>query len=97
MLSYVLEIAESLRSEVPQDILPEGDTDLLFLMYAVLVLTVGQDVRPKHVHDTWSAWMTYQDSSHESIKPFDQLSIGTREEDQPFVNAIRRVSLRLSR
>jgi len=96
MLNYVLSIAEQIRCEVPRDVLPEGDTDLLFLMYAVLVLTVGQNVRSEHVHDAWAAWMTYQDSSHNSIKPFGQLSVETRREDQPFVDAIRKVALRLS-
>jgi hypothetical protein len=80
---------------VPQGVLPEGDTDLLFVMYAVLALTVGEDVRAEDVHDTWSAWMTYRDPSHESIKPFAQLSPETRKTDQPFVDAIRKVATQL--
>jgi hypothetical protein len=76
-------------------VLPEGDTDLLFVMYAVLALTVGEDVRAEDVHDTWSAWMTYRDPSHESIKPFAQLSPETRKTDQPFVDAIRKVATQL--
>jgi hypothetical protein len=80
---------------VPQEALPEGDTDLLFLMYAVLALTVGEDVRAEDVHDTWSAWMTYRDPSHESIKPFAQLKPETKKTDQPFVDAIRKVSTQL--
>jgi hypothetical protein len=94
-LNYTSEIAEQIRREVPQEILPEGDTDLLFLMYAVLALTVGEDVRAEDVHDAWSAWMTYLDPSHESIKPFAQLDPETRGQDQPFVDAIRKVALRL--
>ena len=96
MLNYLLDIAEQVRDEVPQDVLPEGDLDLLFLLYAVLVLTVGQNVRSEHVHDAWAAWMTYQDASHDSIKPFSHLSAETKREDQPFVDAIRNVALRLS-
>ena len=80
---------------MPQEALPEGDTDLLFLMYAVLALTVGEDVRAEEVHDTWSAWMTYRDPSHESIKPFAQLGPETKKADQPFVEAIRKVASRL--
>jgi hypothetical protein len=94
-MNYISEIAERIRREVPQEVLPEGDTDLLFLMYAVLALTVGESVREEDVHDTWSAWMTYRDPSHESIKPFAQLSPETKETDQPFVEAIRKVSSRL--
>jgi hypothetical protein len=80
---------------VPQEVLPEGDTDLLFLMYAVLALTVGEDVRAEDVHDAWSAWMTYCDPSHQSIKPFAHLSSETKKTDQPFVNAIRKVAAQL--
>ena len=94
-MNYISEIAERIRREVPQEVQPEGDTDLLFLMYAVLALTVGEDVRAEDVHDTWSAWMTYLDPSHESIKPFAQLSPETRKTDQPFVDAIRKVATQL--
>jgi hypothetical protein len=75
--------------------LPEGDTDLLFLMYAVLAVTVGEEVRAEDVHDAWSAWMSYIDPSHESIKPFAQLSSETKKTDQPFVGAIKKVATQL--
>jgi hypothetical protein len=94
-MNYISEIAEQIRREVPQEVLPEGDTDLLFLMYAVLALTVGDKVQAEDVHDTWSAWMTYCDPSHESIKPFTQLSSKLKKTDQPFVDAIRRVASQL--
>jgi hypothetical protein len=80
---------------VPQEVLPAGDTDLLFLMYAVLALTIGEDVQAEDVHDTWSAWMTYRDPLHESIKPFTQLSSKMKKTDQPFVDAIRKVASQL--
>ncbi len=67
----------------------------MFLMYAVLALTVGENVQAEDVHDTWSAWMTYRDPSHESIKPFDQLSSDTKKTDQPFVDAIKKVASQL--
>jgi hypothetical protein len=94
-LNYISDIAEQIRREVPQEVLPEGDTDLLFLMYAVLAVTVREEVRAEDVHDVWSAWMTYLDPSHESIKPFAQLDPETRAQDQPFVDAIREVASRL--
>jgi hypothetical protein len=95
-MNYISDIAQKIRREVPQEVLPEGDTDLLFLMYAVLALTVREDVRAEDVHDAWSAWMTYRDPSHESIKPFAQLSLKTKKTDQPFVYAIRKVASQLS-
>jgi hypothetical protein len=94
-VNYIADIAERIRHEVPQAIWPEGDTDLLFLMYAVLALAVREDVRAEDVHDTWSAWMTHGNPSHESIKPFAQLSPETQRADQPFVDAIRRVASQL--
>ena len=75
--------------------MPKGDTDLLFLMYAVLALTVGEDVRTEDVHDAWSAWMTYRDPSHKAIKPFSQLNPETKETDLPFVYAIKKVASQL--
>jgi len=95
-LNYISEIAAGIRREVPQEILPEGDTDLLFLMYAVLALVVGEEVRAEDVHDTWSAWMTYSESSHESIKPFAQLSPEKSKTDQPFVDATKKVAAQFS-
>jgi hypothetical protein len=75
--------------------LPKGDTDLLFLMYAVLALTVGDKVEVEDVHDTWSAWMAYRDPSHESIKPYAELSSEIKKTDQPFVDAIRKIASQL--
>jgi hypothetical protein len=80
---------------VPQEVLPKGDTDLLFLMYAVLALTLGEDVGAEDVHDVWSAWMTYSEPLHESIKPFAQLGPETKKADQPFVDAIKKVARQL--
>jgi hypothetical protein len=94
-LTYISDIAEQIRREVPQEVLPDGNTDLLFLIYAVLALTVGEDVQAEDVHDAWSAWMTYSDPSHESIKPFSQLDPETKKTDQPYVDAIRTVATQL--
>jgi len=94
-MNYISEIAERIRRELPQEVLPEGDTDLLFLMYAVLALAVGEEVRAEDVHDTWSAWMTYRDPSHKSIRPFAELDREVKKTDQPFVEAIRTVASRL--
>jgi len=47
------------------------------------------------MHDSWSAWMTYHDPLHQSIKPFTQLSSEMKKTDQPFVDAIRKVASQL--
>ena len=96
-MSYVSEVAGRIRREVPPEVLPDGDTDLLFLIYATLALTLGEDVQPEHVHDAWAAWMAYQNPSHDSIKPFEELDPETKREDEPFVNAIAKVASQLAR
>jgi hypothetical protein len=88
-LNYIAEVADRIRREAPPEILPEDDTDLLFLIYATLALKIGESVRAEDVHDTWSAWMTYRDPSHESIKPCAQLSPEMKKTGRPFVDAIR--------
>jgi hypothetical protein len=95
-LSYISDVADQIRQEVPPDTLPEDGIDELFLIYAVLTLTVGEGVQPRHVHDAWSAWMTGRDPTHSSVKPFEDLDAHTKMEDQPYVEAIRKVASRLS-
>jgi len=78
---------------VPPDLLPEGDTDLLFRMYAVLALVAGRKVVAANVHDAWSAWMSQSDPDHDSIQPFDELPEDVQAQDQPFAEAIRKVAV----
>jgi len=77
--------------------LPDEDTDLLFLIYAVLALEGRQNIRREDVHNAWVAWMTHRDPSHESIKPYGRLDSTVRDEDQPFLDAIKKVASRLSK
>ena len=80
---------------MPPDLLPEGDTGLLFRLYAVLALAVGERVEAANVHDAWSAWMSQSDPRHESIEPFDKLSEDVRAQDEPYAEAIRKVAANL--
>jgi hypothetical protein len=52
-------------------------------MYAILALTLGDNVRAKDVHDAWATWMSQHDPDHESIKPFDDLDKDTQAQDEP--------------
>ena len=89
------DIAQRIKREVPPDLLPEGDTDPLFRMYAVLALALGEKVGAANVHDAWSAWMSQSDAGHESIQPFDKLPEDVQSQDEPFAEAIRRVAASL--
>lgn len=90
--NYVKTIAEAIRREVPEPLLPPEDTDLLFLFYAVLALVVGEKTSAEDVHDAWTAWMTALGEEHDSMVPYPQLPETVQNEDEPFVWAIRKVA-----
>jgi hypothetical protein len=95
-MNYMAEIATSIRREVDPVLLPDGESDGLFLFYAVLALAKGTVVTAEDVHNAWAAWMTGSNPDHESIKRFSDLSAAVQREDEPFVRAIRHVAGRLS-
>lgn len=94
MRSYLDEIADAIRDEVPPDKVPEGGTILLFRLYAVLALAKGATVTLEDVHNAWSAWMLEHDPAHESIQPFSELGDDVKQEDEPYAKAIRTVATR---
>ncbi len=94
-MNYLDDIAQRIKWEVPPDLLPEGDTDLLFRMYAVLALSIGERVDAANVHDAWSAWMSQSDPGHKSIEPFDKLHKDVQAQDEPYAEAIRKVAANL--
>ncbi len=89
---YISEIAALIKAKLDPGDLPSGPTDGLFFGYAALVLTVGDAVTLKNVHDTWSAWMLGVDPTHEAIRPFHELDEATAAMDEPFADAIRLVA-----
>lgn len=90
-MTYVDELASEIKSCVPSRVLPDGDTRLLFRLYALLALTKGRSVRPEDVHDAWAIWMLDQNSNHRAIRPFDALDADTQAADVPYVRAIHAV------
>lgn len=88
-MTYLDQVAATIREAVPVDALPEGDTTNLFLLYAVLLLAKGEDVTRRDVHNAWVAWTISKGEAHESLVPFDKLDPRTQAEDSPFVIAIR--------
>ena len=85
------ELAEEIRGELPDELVPEGDTDLLFRLYALLALAKGERVTAADVHNAWAAWMQERNPGHPAIRPFDDLNSNAQEADEPFVHAIRAV------
>lgn len=94
-MTYVSDIAARIREAVDADALPDGETKLLFLFYAVLLLSKGEMVTSEDVHNAWAAWMTYEDDTHEAIIEFTSLPEETRGEDRPFAEAIRQVAAQI--
>jgi hypothetical protein len=93
-VTYLDEIAQALRAEVPSDVLPvDGDLDQLFRLYALLVRAKGATTTPSDVHDAWSAWMVDSGQAHESITPYEHLDGETKQADEPFLRAIHTVAL----
>jgi hypothetical protein len=90
-MSYLRDLSEAIRAEVPSRLIPEGADDL-FLIYAVLARVKGNQVTAEDVHDAWTAWMEIHKQQHQSMVPFDQLPEDVRLEDRPFVAAIHAVA-----
>ena len=86
------ELADAIRRLIPPELLPDGDTEPLFRMYALLALAKGNQVVLEDVHDAWVAWMIGINPAHPSIKPLHELDEQVQRSDQPYLDAIRSVA-----
>jgi hypothetical protein len=93
-VTYLDNLADEIRREVPAGALPADETSDLFRLYALLLLAKGEAVTRQDVHNAWVAWMSSRGEHHESMRPFAELPQSTQAEDSPFVLAIRRVASR---
>lgn len=91
MRPYIALDADLIRDHVQSDITPP-DSEMLFLIYAVLLRAKGRDTTAEDVHDAWSAWKFGTAGLHDSLRPFGELSQELRDQDTPFVDAIKRVA-----
>lgn len=91
-LNYLDDLAVQIRDSVPKSDLPDEETSDLFRIYAVLLLAKGQKVTAEDVHNAWVAWMTARESTHESLRPFRELSAAVASDDEPYLAAIRSVA-----
>jgi len=96
-MSYVDRLAREIQQELPRDLLPAGETDELFRLYALLALLKGTEVSTQDVHDAWSTWMSARDPNHRSLRPFGELDPETQRADEPFLAAIKTVVASRSR
>lgn len=87
-MTYLDEDAALIRSALANVAEPPDKSDYLFVLYAVLLRSKGEEVRLSDVHDAWTAWKLLTSDDHESLLPFDQLAPDVQAEDQPYVDAI---------
>jgi len=85
-VNYVDDLAGDIGLHVP-----DCPPDLLRL-YALLTLTVGENVTLENVHDAWAVWRCATRPDHPALIPFDDLSPEVRALDQPYADAIRQVA-----
>lgn len=91
-MSYLDNLAQTIRQEIADVDLPSESTRDLFLIYAVLLLAKGELVSNQDVHNAWVSWMEIRGETHESMIPFSELPSSTQAEDSPFAVAIRRAA-----
>ena len=85
-MNYIDEIASGLGARFP------GKPMDLLRLYALLVLTTGEDTTLENVHDAWAAWRAPTHPDNPSLVPFADLTPEVRERDRKYVDAIREVS-----
>jgi len=61
-------------------------------VYALLVLTVGENCTNKHIHDAWSIWQSKTEPKHRSLVPFEDLTKEVQNLDIPYRNAVINVA-----
>ena len=88
-MNYLEIIANRIRRHAPTNGMTNRDDAHLFLIYAAVLLAKGESVTAEDVHNAWVAWMTPLDPSHDSLMPFADLAPQAKDEDGPFVEALR--------
>jgi LPS sulfotransferase NodH len=91
------DLAGRVRDALHPDDRPSEDATILYALYALLVASKGEETSLRDVHDAWATWMALRGIEHESAIPFEHLSSEVQAEDQPFVDAIRRVAIEIGR
>jgi hypothetical protein len=77
------------------DLILGEDNDLDFAlaeMYALLVLVKGVNITMQDVHDAWAIWRNQTRPSHQSIIPFDELTVEVQELDRKYMDMLHRVA-----
>jgi len=95
-MSYLDDVAATIRRYAPTNGSPTPDLDSLFRLYALLALAKGEAVTAEDVHNAWVAWRQDSDADHSEVRPFSELDHATQAEDEPYAGAIRSAARELS-
>lgn len=57
-------------------------------LYALLVLTVGEECTLKNIHDAWSLFTARKNAYHPSLVPFESLTERIKRKDLPYQEAV---------
>ena len=86
-MNYIQEVANAIRANVSPDIIPE-DSDDLFRLYALLLLSKRESTDLEDIHTAWATWMSGVNPEHESLRPFSELSEDVQSQDKPYLDAV---------
>jgi hypothetical protein len=89
-MNHLESLAEKIRVHVPSHHIPQENTRDLFLLYALLAITKGKFVNNEDVHNAWCCWMIMHHQTHPSLVQYSELPEEIKNEDSPFVEAIRK-------
>lgn len=95
-MTYLDDLAATIRAYAPANGSPTPELDSLFRLYAVLALAKGLAVTAEDVHNAWAAWTQDSDPAHSEVRPFSELDRATQAEDDPYAEAIRSAVRELS-
>jgi len=88
-MNYINKIYDLLDNELKLKNTPYED---LLETYGLLVLIVGENCTNENIHDAWSIWKNKTDSTHKSLKPFNELTKEVQNLDEPYRLAVVKVS-----
>ena len=85
-VNYVQKVIDRLDELIP------GNDSVLIDLYALLVLTTGEETTLKDVHDAWSVWRNLTKPDHKSLILFELLTPEIQEYDRKYMEAIHQVA-----
>ncbi len=88
-MNYIEKIKELLEKELK---MVGTDYEDLLDIYELLILTVGENCTNEHIHDAWSVWQSKTEPEHRSLKPFEKLTKEVQDLDEPYRQAVIKVS-----